>query len=127
MKQSFTLLFLLTFSMNLNSQQTEFQKSFEHFEESRGDSDTEYILTLPYEETVMLTNSLNSTSGLGPTFNYYGTVVVVDQMNTLPNGEMQLVLRREDGRDFYGFRPTIKAILSRNQQANPEINSNSQN
>ncbi len=127
MKQSFTLLLLLTFPMILSSQQTEFQKSFEHFEESRGDSATEHILTLPYEETVMLTNSLNSTSGLGPTFNYYGTVVVVDQMNTLPNGEMQLVLRREDGRDFYGFRPTIKAVLSRNQQTNPEIGSNSPN
>ena len=94
------------------SQRSSFKKTFEHFEESRGDAAFDYILTLPYEETVRLTRPLNSSSGLGATFNYFGTVVVVDQMNVLPNGDRQLVLRREDGKDFYGFRPTIKAILS---------------
>jgi hypothetical protein len=113
MKQCFTLFVLLVFPLVVFAQQDNFQKSFQHFEESRGDTNTNAILTLPYEETVALTNALNSSSGLGPTFNYYGTVVVVDQMNRLPNGELQLVLRREDGRDFYGFRPTLKAVLTK--------------
>lgn len=112
MKQRFTLYMLLVAPFIVVAQQSEFQKSFQHFEESRGNTTTERILTLPYEETVVLINSLNSSSGLGPTFNYYGTVVVVDQMNRLPNGELQLVIRRQDGRDFYGFQPTLKAILS---------------
>ena len=124
MKQTFTLLFLMILPFFLSAQQGNFQKSFEHFDESRGDSTTEHILTLPYEETVLLTNSLNSTSGIGPTFNYYGMVVVVDQMNTLPSGDMQLVLRREDGRDFYGFRPTIKAVLSNKPMNDSNIDSN---
>lgn len=124
MKQTFTLLFLTILPFFLSAQQGNFQKSFEHFDESRGDSTTEHILTLPYEETVLLTNSLNSTSGIGPTFNYYGMVVVVDQMNTLPSGDMQLVLRREDGRDFYGFRPTIKAVLSNKPMNDSNIDSN---
>ena len=112
MKQSFTLILLLAFPVFIIAQNNNFKKKFEHFDESRGDSSNEYILTLPYEETVVLTNSLNASSGLGSTFNYYGTVVVVDQKNVLPSGDMQLVLRREDGKDFYGFRPTIKAVLS---------------
>ena len=102
------------------AQQTEFVKSYEHFNESRGNSENDQILTLPYEETVKLFNPLNSKSGLGATFNYYGTVVVVDQMDILPNGEMQLILRREDGRNFYGYRPTIKAILTKSLPASPQ-------
>ena len=112
MKQCYTLFILLVFPLAVFAQQEKFQKSFEHFDESRGDSANEYILTLSHQETVVLTNPLNSSSGLGATFNYFGTVVVVDQMNVLPNGDKQLILRREDGKDFYGFRPTIKAVLS---------------
>ena len=113
MKQCYTLIILVVFPFMVFAQQDNFQKSFRYFEESRGDINSEPIVTLPYEETVALTNTLNSASGLGPTFNYYGTVVVVDQMNRLPNGELQLILRREDGRDFYGFRPTLKAVLTK--------------
>ncbi len=120
MRRSITLLFLLIMSPVVFAQQTEFVKSYEHFNESRGNSENDQILTLPYEETVKLFNPLNSKSGLGATFNYYGTVVVVDQMDILPNGEMQLILRREDGRNFYGYRPTIKAILTKSLPAGPQ-------
>ncbi len=81
MKQTITLLFLLMLFPAVSAQDAEFVKSFEHFNESRGDFDSGQILTLPYEETVKLFHPLNSKSGLGPTFNYYGTVVVVDQMD----------------------------------------------
>lgn len=124
MKQCFTLFTVLVLPFLVFAQQYEFQKSFQHFEESRGNASVEPILTLPYEETVVLINSLNSSSGLGPTFNYYGTIVVVDQMNRLPNGELQLVIRRQDGRNFYGFQPTLKAVLSRSSSINLTINDN---
>ena len=124
MKQRYTLLILLVFPLIIFAQQENFQKSFQHFEESRGDTNTEHILTLPYQETVVLTNPLNATSGLGPTFNYYGTIVVADQMYRLPNGQMQLILRREDGRNFYGFRPTLKAVLSKTPTTDLTFNDN---
>ena len=124
MKQIITLVLLLTILPVVSAQQTEFVKSYEHFYESRGDYENSQILTLPYEETVKLLNPLNSKSGLGPTFNYYGTVVVVDQMDVLPNGEMQLILRREDGRNFYGYRPTIKAVLTKGIASPPPNRSN---
>jgi len=124
MKQYYTFFIVMIFSLTGLAQQEEFQKSFQHFEESRGDTNTEPIVTLPFEEMVLLTNPLNSSSGLGATFNYYGTVVVVDQMNRLPNGQVQLILRREDGKDFYGFKPTLKAILSKKPATDLTLNDN---
>ena len=124
MKQLTTLILFLSTVQFSFAQQEEAFKKFDHFVESRGDFDSGLILTLPYEEMVRLEANLNSNSGLGPTFNYYGTVVVVDQMNVLPNGNKQLVLRREDGRDFYGYRPTLKAVLINN---NPITQSNNFN
>ena len=38
------------------------QKSFEHFEISRGDSSQDYILTLPQEEIVKLMNQMQNSS-----------------------------------------------------------------
>ncbi len=107
----YLIIFLLA-SVSTFAQEREYVKRFEHFSESRGDSENGRILTLPYQEIIRLHDNLNSNSGLGPTFNYYGTIVVVDQMQTLPNGDMQLVLRREDGKEFYGIKQTIKAVLS---------------
>lgn len=114
MKQLTTLVFTFLMIYSINAQQSEFVKRFKHFDESRGDVESGLILTLPYQEMVRLESNLNSNSGLGPSFNYYGTVVIVDQMNILPNGNKQLVLRREDGRDFYGYRATLKAVLVKN-------------
>ncbi len=106
-----TTLFFFLFTMITWGQTDYHIKSYAHFEETRGNADTDLILTLPEQEIVQLQNSLNSSSGLGPSFNYYGKVVVVDQMDTLADGTKQLILRREDGKDFFGYRPTLKAIL----------------
>ncbi len=122
MKQLTTLI-LFTFCVSMAmGQEDSYFKKFEHFAESRGDVESGLILTLPYQEMVRLEQNLNSSSGLGPTFNYYGTVVVVDQVNVLPNGNKQLVIRREDGRDFYGYKSTLKAVLVTNTNDNNNLN-----
>lgn len=90
------------------------QISFEHFTESRGDSDTSLLLEIPYSQLIVLENALNTRSGFGMRLNFNGTMVIVDQMEVLLDGRTQVVLRREDGRNFYGYRPTIKAVLSNN-------------
>ncbi|MDT0606627.1 hypothetical protein [Croceitalea rosinachiae] len=124
MKQLTTLILFFFYISSTNAQQDEFLKRFDHFRESRGNVESGLILTLPYQEMVRLESNLNSNSGLGPTFNYYGIVVVVDQMNILPNGEKQLVLRREDGLNFYGYRPTLKAVLAKNDFETQNLNTN---
>lgn len=95
----------------MDAQTRVYQMGFEHFQESRGDSGNGLMAELPYTEVVLGHNPLNSRSGLGLTFNFHGHVVVVDQMDVLPDGSIQAVIRREDGRDFFGYAPTLKAIL----------------
>ena len=108
------LLLLSIFAFHFQAQYAQHethQIDFEHFTESRGDSDTDLILELPRSVLAMGHTPLNSTSGLGKTFNYNGNVVVVDYIDVLNDGSVQVVLRREDGKDFYGYKSTIKAIL----------------
>lgn len=116
----------ITTTTELYSQGTEGIKRFENFTESRGNSDNDLILTLPGQELVRLQQNLNSRSGLGPTFNYFGTVIVVDQVNVLPNGNKQLIIRREDGRNFYGYKPTLKAVLITNNIKGTKFPQNNQ-
>lgn len=85
--------------------------SFVSFEESSGDQRPLQSTTMPRSEVVILNNSLNSRSALGPTMNFHGNVVVVDEMNRLPDGSVQIIIRREDGQDFFGYLPNLKAIL----------------
>jgi len=124
MKQTTILFFTILLVSHINAQQQEFVKKFDYFSESRGNTESGLILTLPYQEMVLLEGKLNSNSGLGPTFNYYGTVVVVDQLDALPNGNKQVILRREDGRDFYGYKPTLKAVLITNTNKTDKLNIN---
>ncbi|NAY92000.1 hypothetical protein GTQ34_08720 [Muricauda sp. JGD-17] len=108
-------IFMLLVIFNVSSQQQQIM-TVEHFSESRGDAHETLLLEIPNSQVVIMNNSLNSKSGFGMTLNLYGSVVVVDQMETMPDGTTQVVLRREDGKDFYGYKPTIRAILSKNLQ-----------
>ena len=107
---------------SLSAQQQSKTISFEHFANSRGDFEGGAVLEIPYSEVVMLNNPLNTSSGFGMTLNFHGNVLVVDYMEILPNGTTQVILRREDGKDFYGFRPTLKAILVKNEVADISTN-----
>ena len=109
MKHLSTLFFLFCFTSTIA--QTGYQLQSSHFEGTRGNSETELILNLPEQEIVQLENHLNTTSGFGWTFNYFGNVLVVEQLDILVDGTKQLVLRREDGKDFFSNRSTIKAII----------------
>ncbi len=112
------LLFTLFITFDTQAQQQQ-RISIEHFLESRGDSDKALLFEIPYSQIVVLNNSLNSKSGFGMTLNLYGNVVVVDHMETMPDGTTQVVLRREDGKDFYGYKPTIRAVLNNNLGNDP--------
>ena len=110
MKHLYTLFLFFCFSFCL-AQTGYHLKRYSHFEGTRGNSETELILSLPELEIVQLENHLNTTSGFGWTFNYFGNVLVVEQLDVLADGTKQLVLRREDGKDFFSNRSTIKAII----------------
>ena len=101
-------------SFQLVAQDRSHHISFKHFTESRGEAQKGLLLEIPYSDVVVMNNSLNSSSGFGFTMNFHGNVVVIDQMNVMPDGSTQVVMRREDGKDFYGYTPTLKAVLVKN-------------
>ncbi|WP_422349271.1 hypothetical protein [Flagellimonas sp.] len=113
MKRLLPLISLLLFGYAASAQQNQFSMQVMHFNESRGDFEHGKLLEIPYSKMVLVENSLNSSSGFGLQLNFHGHRVTVDQMETMADGSVQVVLRREDGRNFYGFKPTIKAILVR--------------
>ena len=116
------LMFLLVLTVWVtNAQQNRYEIKFEYFTESRGDSELGTLLEIPYTNVVLVENSLNSSSGFGLTMNFHGQIVVIDHMETMPNGSVQVVLRREDGRSFYGYKPTIKAILVKRNLTRAQI------
>ena len=112
MKKKLPILLVLLMSMGVVAQER-YQLKFEHFSESRGDFELDTLLEIPYTNVVVMENSLKSSSGFGLQMNFHGQVVYVDHMETMADGSVQVILRREDGRNFYGYKPTIKAVLVR--------------
>ncbi len=106
---------LVLFCTMVYGQQNVQSISFEHFAESRGDAENGLTIEIPHSQLVVLENNLNTRSGFGFRLNFNGNMVIVDQIEVLRDGRIQVVLRREDGRNFYGYRPTLKAILSTKQ------------
>ena len=111
MKRIVLLLILLVYYSGSFAQSERYELKVGHFEESRGDFDHEKILKIPYSQIVLIENSLNSSSGFGLQMNFHGQLVAVDYMETMLDGSVHVILRREDGKNFYGYKPTIKAIL----------------
>ena len=111
----FQLFIVFFLGISMHAQESYRHISFEHFTESRGDSETGLLVEIPYSQLVVMENALNTRSGFGMRLNFNGTMVIVDQMEVLRDGRTQVVLRREDGRNFYGYKPTLKAILTNNQ------------
>lgn len=105
------LLLLFFAGISATAQENTYKVKFEHFAESRGDYEHETLLEIPYTNVVVMEDSLNSSSGFGLRMNFHGHIVAVDYMETMPDGSIQVILRREDGRNFYGYKPTIKAVL----------------
>ncbi|MDC6365446.1 MULTISPECIES: hypothetical protein [Flavobacteriaceae] len=111
MKRNLLFVSFLILTTCFHAQQNKYQLKVEHFTESRGDYDHEKLLKIPQSQMILVQNSLNSSSGFGLRMNFHGQVVIVDHMEKMSDGSTQVILRREDGKNFYGFKPTIKAIL----------------
>jgi len=111
MNKALLYFFFIGIITTITAQTNAYRIEFEDFETSRGDSNQGLSVVLPHSEIVYLNNILGNSSGLGATFNFHGNVVVVDQFERMNDGSMQIVLRREDGKNFFGHEPTLKALL----------------
>lgn len=68
-------------------------------------------MRFPIMSSVVVMGGLNDLDGMGNYFNVFGSKLLVDSKKPIQNGQQALILRREDGRNFFDLFPTISAKL----------------
>ncbi len=79
------------------------------------------LITLPNTKFIVMMGGLNDWDGLANYFNIYGSKLIVDSLDRKSDGSKDVVLRREDGREFYDRFPTILATLTPLNQITREL------
>ena len=65
-----------------------------------------------------LIRSILNQGGIGKTVNIYGKALVIEEVNPLMDGSIELVMRKENGKSFFNFYPKVKARLISNENKN---------
>ena len=76
-----------------------------------GTTSLESQVKLPAISGTVFFEGLNDLDGMGNYLNIYGSRLIVDSLERSSDGTKQVVLSREDGRDFYDFFPTLSVKL----------------
>lgn len=50
--------------------------------------------------------------GIGKTVNIYGKTLVIEEVNPNADGTIELVMRQENGKDFFNYYPKVRARLT---------------
>jgi hypothetical protein len=61
------------------------------------------------DKVIAVMGGLNDWDGANNYFNFFGSKVIIEKMDKTSYGSTTLVLRREDGKKFYGLYPIMKA------------------
>ena len=65
-----------------------------------------------------LIRSILNRGGIGKTVNIYGKTLVIEEVNPLMDGSVELVMRKENGKSFFNYYPKVKARLFPNEKRN---------
>ncbi len=76
------------------------------------------VIGLGDHKVVAVMGGLNDWDGMNNYFNIYGSKVIVQSRDISSHGIINLVLRREDGDNFFGQYPTLKAEVIPNEALN---------
>ncbi len=105
----------------------DFQKEFWAFRndpvQNRISLDKEKYITLPLEmsRTIIMQNSV------GNTVNIYGKSLVIEEIDHLRDGSVTLVMRQENGKDFFNFFPKVKTRIFPQGMAAPNVSRTKKN
>ncbi|WP_289645126.1 hypothetical protein [Maribacter aestuarii] len=69
------------------------------------------LIELGNHKVVAVMGGLNDWDGMNNYFNIYGSKVIVQSRDISSKGVISLTLRREDGDNFFGQYPILKADL----------------
>ena len=69
-------------------------------------------IDLPVKRSTIIMGGLNNLDGMGNYLNVFGSKLIVDSLDIASDGTQKVVLRREDGNNFFNLYPTMKATLT---------------
>lgn len=68
-------------------------------------------MKFPNPNATVVVGGLNDWDGMNNYINLFGGKLIIDSSSKGSNGIQNIILRREDGRDFFDLFPTISAKL----------------
>ncbi len=68
-------------------------------------------IKLPNQNATIVMGGLNDWDGMNNYFNLFGSKLIIDSTDRSSDGIQKVILRREDGRDFFELFPTVSAKL----------------
>ncbi|MFS4415942.1 hypothetical protein [Maribacter sp. 2307ULW6-5] len=103
--------FFLLATCALAAQEITFLKlsSANQWEASYGDLGPQAQIS--QNKVVAVMGGLNDWDGANNYFNFFGSKVIIERKDIASNGNTHLVLRREDGKNFYGLYPILNAEI----------------
>ena len=124
MKKIITLfIFVLTLTYSLTAQQPRV-----FYLEIEPDQQVERVsgapgsnVSVPVRSGIVVLDGAYDSEGLGQAIVFNGARLIIDSMSMGLDGWRYVVLRREDGRNFYDMFPTLKArMIPTTQRPEPE-------
>ena len=78
-------------------------------------------VSVPVRSGIVVLDGAYDSEGLGQAIVFNGARLIIDSMSMGQDGWRYVVLRREDGRNFYDMFPTLKArMIPTTQRPEPE-------
>ncbi|WP_027076890.1 hypothetical protein [Maribacter antarcticus] len=69
-------------------------------------------ISLPVKGATIIVGGVNDLDGMGNYLNIYGSKLIVDSLDIASDGTQNVVLRREDGNNFFNLYSTMRAKLT---------------
>jgi len=106
---SITVFAIMSFSMNAQEMFHLRLNDYQYVENKDGARNN--LMKLPKSGATIIMGGLNDLDGLNNYINLFGSKLIVDRLNMGSDGIQNIVLRREDGRDFFDLFPTVSGTL----------------
>ena len=112
MKQYYVLLVFLLCFLSLKGQQVYYLEvePNQQVEVPGGTGGT--LVNFDQLNGVVMVGGLHNREGIGRYIEINGNKLIIDSMSPMPDGTKEVVLRRKDGRLFYGLFTTLRGRIS---------------
>ena len=109
---------ILVFSIIFSARSQDiYRLTFDNFQQTDNYSGSELTqVKFPNDGFMVVMGGLNDWDGLNNYFNIFGAKLIVDSVYKGKGGIQNIVLRREDGLNFFNLFPTLRVTLTPSSQ-----------